>query len=108
MEQLHLNLKIGFGLMNEQWGELIHVEFNCIARIVHGMQGELQILMAIMQRKPEYETLAKTWRNWQNHNINMVWQGGHNWRRCQNDGLFCDWRKTTRNRQYTVSTVDCS
>ncbi|XP_022110640.1 uncharacterized protein LOC110990110 [Acanthaster planci] len=42
--------KVGFGLLNEQGGELIHTEFNRTGRVVQGMRGELQKLMAIMRR----------------------------------------------------------
>lgn len=41
---------VGFGLLNEQGGELIHSEFNRIARVVQGMKGDLQKLTAIMKR----------------------------------------------------------
>ena len=42
--------RVGFGLLNEQGGELIHTHFNRTGRIVHGMRDNLQRLMAIMRR----------------------------------------------------------
>ena len=49
VEQLR-KFKVGFGLLNEQGGELIHTEFNRTGRIVHGMRDDLQRLMSIMKR----------------------------------------------------------
>ena len=60
--------KVGFGLLNEQGGELIHTEFNCTGRVVHGMKDPIQRLMAIMRRHhvgttPEVQAeVAPVWR----------------------------------------------
>lgn len=43
-------LGVGFSLMNEQGGELIHSEFNRIGRVMHGMKGDFTMLMATMKR----------------------------------------------------------
>lgn len=40
---------VGFGLLNEQGGELIHTEFNRTGRVVCGMRDDLQRLMTIMK-----------------------------------------------------------
>ena len=42
--------RVGFGLLNEQGGELIHTDFNRTGRVVHGMKDPLQRLMAVMKR----------------------------------------------------------
>ena len=41
---------VGFGLLNEQGGELIHTEFNRTGRVVCGMRDPLQRLLTTMQR----------------------------------------------------------
>ena len=41
---------VGFGMLNEQGGELIHTEFNRTGRVVSGMKDPLQRLMTIMKR----------------------------------------------------------
>ena len=41
---------VGFGLLNEQGGELIHTEFNRTGRVVQGMRDDLKRLMTTMQR----------------------------------------------------------
>ncbi|XP_071787541.1 uncharacterized protein [Asterias amurensis] len=49
VEQLR-RFGVGFGLMNEQGGELVHTEFNRTGRVVHGMKDNLQRLLTIMRR----------------------------------------------------------
>ncbi|XP_071796167.1 uncharacterized protein [Asterias amurensis] len=67
VEQLR-KFRVGFGLLNEQGGELIHTDFNRTGRVVHGMRDPLQRLMAVMRRHlvgttPEVQTnIAKTSR----------------------------------------------
>lgn len=41
---------VGFGLMNEQGGELIHTEFNRTGRVVNGMRDDVKRLMTVMRR----------------------------------------------------------
>ncbi len=41
---------VGFGLLNEQGGELIHTEFNRTARVVCGMRDPLQRLLTTVRR----------------------------------------------------------
>ena len=41
---------VGFGLMNEQGGELIHTEFNRTGRVVKGMRDDVKRLMTTMRR----------------------------------------------------------
>ena len=50
VEQL-TRFQVGFGLLNEQGGELIHTEFNRTGRIVNGMRDDLKRLMSIMRRR---------------------------------------------------------
>ena len=49
MDQL-TRFGVGFGLINEQGGELIHTEFNRTGRVVQGMRDDLQRLMTTMKR----------------------------------------------------------
>ncbi|XP_038062607.1 uncharacterized protein LOC119733099 [Patiria miniata] len=49
VEQLE-RFGVGFGLLNEQGGELVHTEFNRTGRAVHGMKDDLQRLLTIMRR----------------------------------------------------------
>ena len=49
VDQLQM-FKVGFGLLNEQGGELVHTEFNRAGRVVHGMRDPLQKLMSVMRR----------------------------------------------------------
>ena len=49
LEQLQ-RFRTGFGLLNEQGGELIHTEFNRTGRVVHGMKDPLQRLMTTVKR----------------------------------------------------------
>ena len=41
---------VGFGMLNEQGGELIHTEFNRTGRVVCGMKDPLQRLITTVQR----------------------------------------------------------
>ena len=41
---------VGFGMLNEQGGELIHTQFNRTRRAINGMRDNLQQLMTIMRR----------------------------------------------------------
>ena len=41
---------VGFGLLNEQGGELIHTEFNRTGRVVHRMRDDVQQLLTTMKR----------------------------------------------------------
>ena len=67
VEQLR-KFRVGFSLLNEQGGELIHTDFNRTGRVVHGMRDPLQRLLAVMRRHlvgttPEVQTnIAKTSR----------------------------------------------
>ncbi len=60
---------VGFGLLNEQGGELIHSEFNRIGRVVQGIRGDLDKLLATMRRHhlnttPEVSSnILKPWNN---------------------------------------------
>ena len=49
LEQLQ-RFGAGFGLLNEQGGELIHTEFNRIGRVVSGMKDPLQRLVTTVRR----------------------------------------------------------
>ncbi|XP_038062353.1 uncharacterized protein LOC119732823 [Patiria miniata] len=49
VDQLRM-FKVGFGLLNEQGGELVHTEFNRSGRVVQGMQDPLQKLLSVMRR----------------------------------------------------------
>ena len=42
--------RVGFGLLNEQGGELIHAHFNRTNRAVSGMTNRQQRLMVVMKR----------------------------------------------------------
>ena len=41
---------VGFGLLNEQGGELLHTEFNRTGRVVSGMRDDVQRLLTTMRR----------------------------------------------------------
>ena len=60
MDQLH-QFGVGFGLLNEQGGELIHAEFNRIGRVVQEMRGDLDKLLATMRR--QHQNSAATLQN---------------------------------------------
>ncbi|XP_071795963.1 uncharacterized protein [Asterias amurensis] len=67
-----MKFKVGFGLLNEQGGELIHTEFNRTGRVVQGMRNDLQRLISIMKRHhtstaPEVRAnIVKPWRKHEN------------------------------------------